>query len=216
MKIIKKYEYKLNEETLEKDIDIFIRDAKKGAYQMDHRYGLEGLKQIKAYFRMIEEEFKKENIQIARVCYKKLMFLLLQSEENYFDYEDIIGKLNFEKFISNYFTCLVKICATEELFRDYLEYLNVKKEYYFEAAEKIITEELSDKDFAQFKELLLVEADKVKKDNYAMQDILTFLLDIAKKKENDEKKFVELAEKFAPVLGYNNIKEFLEDYENDR
>ncbi|MBI2548730.1 hypothetical protein HYW21_05255 [Candidatus Woesearchaeota archaeon] len=212
MKITKKYEYKLSEKTLEKDIDTFIRDTQKGAYQMDHRYGQEGLKQIKAYFRMIEEELKKENIQIARACYKKLMFLLLQSKENYFDYEDIVGKLNFERFISNYFTCLVKICAIEELFREYLEYLNVKEDYYFEAAEKTIIEELSDKDFVQLKELLLVEADKVKKDNYAMHDILTFLLDITKKKDKDEEKFMRLAEKFSPVLGYNNIKEFLEDY----
>ena len=77
MKIIKKYNYKLTEETLEEDIDKFTRDVKKGAYQMDHRYGQEGLKLIKAYFRMIEEEFKKGNFEISRISYKKLMFLLL-------------------------------------------------------------------------------------------------------------------------------------------
>lgn len=33
MKIIKKYAYKLTEETLDKDIDQFIQDAKKGGYQ---------------------------------------------------------------------------------------------------------------------------------------------------------------------------------------
>ena len=65
MKIIKTYA--LSENTLKKDIDKFIRDAKKGAYQYDYKYGLEGLKLIKAYFRMIEEEFKKENYAVARI-----------------------------------------------------------------------------------------------------------------------------------------------------
>ncbi len=106
MKIIKTYSYALSEETLEKDIDKFICNAKKGAYQFDYKYGQEGLKTLKAYFRMIEDEFKKQNYVVARVCYKKLMFLLLQTDYNYFDYEDIVGKLNFEKFISNCFTCL--------------------------------------------------------------------------------------------------------------
>ena len=56
MKITKTYS--LSEKTLEKDIGKFMRDAKKGAYQYDYKYGQEGLKLIKAYFRMIEEEFK--------------------------------------------------------------------------------------------------------------------------------------------------------------
>jgi len=59
VKVIKKYA--LSEETLEKDIDKFIVDAKNGAYHYDYRYGQEGLKLIKAYFRMIEEEFKRQN-----------------------------------------------------------------------------------------------------------------------------------------------------------
>lgn len=57
MKIIKTYT--LSEKTLEKDIDKFIRDAKNGKYQYDYKDGQEGLKILKAYFRMIEQELKK-------------------------------------------------------------------------------------------------------------------------------------------------------------
>ena len=212
MKIIKRYDYKLTEETLNKDIDQFIRDAKKGMYQMDHKYEQEGLKLIKAYFRMIEEEFKKGDFKIPRECYKKLMFLLLQTEYNYFDYEDIVGKLNFEKFITYYFTCLIKLCTIEELFKEYVEYLKVKEDYYFGSAETTIMDSLDDKQFATFRKLLEQEAEQVKEKDYAMQDILTFLLDIAKKKEGNEEKFTELAIKFAPVLGYGNLNQFMEDY----
>ena len=215
MKVITKYEYKLTEETLDKDIDKFIKETKQGAYQMDHRYGQEGLRMIKAYFRMIKEEFKKGNFKISKECYKKLMFLLLQNDENYFDYEDIVGRLNFKEYISDYFTCLLKLCTTEELFNKYLEYLKIKEEYYFEGAEKTITEGLKAEQFTQFKKLLEQKAEDIKHEDYAMHDILTFLLDIAKKKEKDEKRFIELALKFAPVFGYGDLKQFLEDYEDE-
>ncbi|MFH1711199.1 MAG: hypothetical protein ABH840_02720 [Nanoarchaeota archaeon] len=216
MKIIKKYEYKLTEETLDKDIDKFIKEAKNGSYQMDHRYGQEGLKIIKAYFRIIKEEFKKGNFEISKECYKKMMFLLLQSEYNYFDYEDIVGRLNFKEYITNYFTCLIKLCTVEELFNEYMGYLKVKEDYYFEETEKTIMEGLDEKQFSQFKILLEQKAEGIKHDDYAMHDILTFLLDIAKKKEHNEERFIQLAMKFAPVLGYGDLKQFLKDYEDDR
>ena len=52
MKIIKKYEYKLSEETLDKDIEQFIKETRKGAYTQDYKYGMEGLKIIKQYFKL--------------------------------------------------------------------------------------------------------------------------------------------------------------------
>ena len=112
MKITKSYS--LSEETLEKDIDKFIRIAKKGVYQYDYKYGQEGLKLIKAYFRMIEDEFKKQNFQVTKVCYKKLLFFLLQREYNYFNYEDIMSKFNSEKIVVKYFISLVKTCSVDE------------------------------------------------------------------------------------------------------
>ena len=144
------------------------------------------------------------------------MFLLLQNEENYFDYEDIVGRLNFKEYITNYFTCLIKLCTVEELFNEYMEYLKVKEDYYFPEAEKTILECLTTEQFAQFRILLEQKAKEIKHDDYAMQDILTFLLDIARKKEHNEEKFKELSMKFAPILGYGDLKQFLEDYEDDR
>ena len=44
MKIIKSYV--LSEKTLEKDIDKFIRDSKKGVYQYDYKCGIDGLVSI--------------------------------------------------------------------------------------------------------------------------------------------------------------------------
>src|SRR3989344_925490 len=175
MKIIK--QYRLSEENLEKDIDNFIRDAKNGEYHYDYKYCQEGLKLIKAYFRMIEEEFKKQNYQIARACYKKLMFLLLQSEYNYFNYEDIVGKLNFDKFLANYFVCLIKHGNIEELFTEYLEYLKIKEDYYFEPVHKTILTNLSEENLKIFVDIVEKEAESIKEEDYAMYDLIYFLLD---------------------------------------
>jgi len=200
MKIVKTYAYQLSEKTLEKDIDKFIRDAKKGAYQFDYKYGQEGLKTIKAYFRMIEEEFKKQNYAVARICYKKLMFLLLQIKYNYFDYEDIVGKLNFEKFLTNYFICLIKLCSIEELFREYSEYLKIKEEYYFESVHKTLFTNLSEDDLKHLTTLVEREAENVKEKDYALHDYIYFLLDLAKFR-NDRNTYNQLCEKYKKVVG---------------
>src|SRR3989338_1950219 len=193
MKIKKTYEYALSKESLEKDIDQFIREAKNGAYQFDYKYEMEGLKIIKAYFRMIEDEFKKQNFEVARACYKKLMFLLLQCDCNYFDYEDIVGKLNFDKFIVNYFTCIINLCSVEELFSEYLQYLNVKKEYGFESAHETLISLLSKDKLAKFKSLVEKNAENVKEKDYALYDCIYFLLDLAKFNK-DKKQYNEICD----------------------
>lgn len=217
MKIIKKYEYKLTEKNLDKDIDQFIKEARRGAYTWDYKHGMEGLRIIKQYFKLIQQEFENDNFEICKSCYKKLLFLLFEEgyKYSYFGYEDIIGrsKLHFNKIIKNYFFCLIKLHSVNDLFGEYLEYLKAKQDYYFEAAEKIIIEELNEKDFSTFKSLLLQKSEVIGKDNYELHDILTFLLDIAKEKEKDDKKFIELAEKFTPILGYEDVNQFMEDYE---
>ena len=209
MKVVKTYSYALTEGTLEKDLDKFIRDTKNGAYQFDYKYGQEGLKLIKAYFRLIEEEFKKQNYSVARACYKKLMFLLLQNEYNYFDYDDIVGKLNFEKFIGNYFICLIKLCTIEELFNEYVEYLKIKEDYYFESADKTILAELSEQNKREF--LIFVEkaAEKTKNDDYAMHDLIHLLLSIPKSK-GDRATYNQLCEKYEKILG----EDLKEDFES--
>ena len=207
MKIVKTYDYQLSENTLEKDIDKFIRYAKKGAYQFDYRYGQEGLKIIKAYFRMIEDGFKKQNYAVARICYKKLFFLLLQIEYNYFDYEDIVGKLNFEKFIANYFICLIKLCSIEELFRGYSEYLKLKEEYYFESAHKTLFANLSEDILKNFTTLVEKEAEKVKEKDYALYDYVYFLLDLAKFRK-DRNSYNLLCEKYEKIVGEEQKEAF--------
>lgn len=207
MKIVKTYTYELSEKTLEEDIDHFIRDAKKGAYQFDYKYGHEGLKIIKAYFRMIEDEFKKENYTVARICYKKLMFLLLQCEYNYFDYEDIVGKLNFEKFLANYFICLIKLCSAEELFREYLEYLRIKKEYGFESVHQTLFKHISENNLNSFTRLVEKEAETVKEKDYALYDLIYFLLDLAKFRK-DKNTYNQLCEKYKRLVGEEQKEAF--------
>ncbi|MBI5073180.1 hypothetical protein HZA99_05145 [Candidatus Woesearchaeota archaeon] len=197
MKIIKTY--KLSEQNLEKDIDQFIRNAKTGEYQYDYKYGMEGLKLIKAYFRMIEEEYKKQNYQIARACYKKMMFLLLQSEYNYFNYEDIVGKLNFEKFLANYFICLIKQCNVEELFMEYLEYLKIKEDYYFESVHETIFANLGGESLAFFVNLVEKKAETIKEEDYAMHDLIYFLIDLAKSKK-DKAGIDQLCSKYPQIV----------------
>jgi hypothetical protein len=219
MRIIKKYEYKLTEDSLDKDIGKFIKEAQSGAYTWDYKCGMEGLRIIKQYFKLIQQEFNNGNFELCKICYKKLLYLLFEEgyENSYFGYEDIIGrsKLDFDKIVRQYFICLIKLHSVDELFNEFIEYLKKKQDYYFESAEKTIMEELGDEDFAKFKEMLLLEAEKIGKKDYAMHDVLNFLIDIAKKKEKDKKKFLELVERFAPVLGYDNVKQFLEDYEDE-
>ncbi len=205
MKITKTYS--LSEKTLEKDIDKFIRNAKKGAYQYDYKYGQEGLKFIKAYFRLIEEEFKKQNFEVTRVCYKKLLFFLLQRDYDYFNYEDIMSKFNSEKIVGFYFICLVKTCNVDELLNEYLEYLRIKEDYYFKSAEKTILDELSSEDKTKFVESVQKESENVKEEDYAMHDLIYFQLDLAKEGK-DRKKYNQLCEKFIKIVGPEQKEEF--------
>ena len=205
MKISKNYS--LSEKTLEKDIDKFIRDAKKGVYQYDYKYGQEGLKLIKAYFRMIEEEFKKQNFQVVRACYKRLLFFLLQRDYEYFNYEDIMSKFNSEKIVGFYFTSLVKTCSVDELFKEYLDYLKIKEDSYFKSADEIMLNELSSEDKLKFVRLVEKESENIKENDYAMHDLIYFQLDLAKEVK-DRKKYDLLCEKFMKIVGSEQKEEF--------
>ena len=201
MKIIK--QYKLSGETLEKDIDKFIPDAQNGAYHYDYKYGREGLKLLKAYFRMIEDEFKKQNYVDCQKCYKKLMFLLLDSEYNYFDYEDIVGKFNFEKIVTNYFLCLINTFSVEDLFKEYIEFIKKSEDYEFDSTHKTILSNLNEKQLDQFKELAEKEAENIKKGDYALYDVIYFLLDFAKLK--DKNQYNNFFEKYKNILDEEDV-----------
>lgn len=207
MKIIKTCSYALSEKTLELDIGKFILAAEGGDYQMDHRYGQEGLKIIKAYFRMIQEEFSNGNYAVSRMCYKKLMFLLLQSKYNYFDYEDIVGKLNFKKLIENYFICLAKLCNIDELFKEYTEYLKVSDDYYFESADRTIITQLPEASLSQFASKIQKEAENIKEDDYAMHGLIYFLLSLAKYKK-DKEAYYAICDKYKHIIDEEQKEEF--------
>jgi len=204
MKIIRSYA--LSEKTIQKDIDKFMRDAKRGAYQYDYKYGQEGLKMLKAYFRMIEEEFKKQNYQVARECYKKLLLFLLQRDYDYFNYEDIMSKFNAEKIVGNYFTCLIRLCTVQQLYTEFLEYLKVKEDYFFETVENTILN-LPDDKLNTFLSLVRKDAEKVTESDYALHDLIYFLLAYAKRAKN-KKEYFALCERYAQIIGEEQKEEY--------
>ena len=199
MKVIKTY---VLEKPLDKDIQDFIRDAKAGCYQWDQKYGGEGLKIIRHYFKFIQKEFDQENYALARTAYKKLIFLLCDTSEfDYFNYEDIVdrSKLNFEKIVGNYFTCLVKLCSVRELFDEYFEYVKAKGEYYFETAEKTIINQLDKEKFRKFESTVYKKAKTLTKKDYYESDLIYFLFYLAKKR-NDRKKYNDLCDEFSECI----------------
>lgn len=205
MKVIKTYV--LSEKTLEEDIDKFIKEAKRGYYQYDYKYGQDGLKSLKAYFRMIEDEFKKQNYSDCRICYQKILFFFLQKEYDYFNYEDILSKFNTEKIVGNYFTSLIKTCSVEELFKEYLEYLRAKEDYYFKSAHQTILSQLSEKDCHAFMELVKKESETVGEKDYAHHDLISLQLDLAKERK-DKNAYYELCEKYDKIVEEEQKEEF--------
>lgn len=143
MKITKvvKYNYKLTEENLEKDIDKFIGYSKAGEFQMDRHYGYEGLKIIKQYFKLIQEKFNKGNFNECKKCYEKLVLFCFYAsgENNLFDYEDLLAKItkDFDVYIKNYFICLIKTCSTEELAESLSRYIQALDTYGFDSDKEI-------------------------------------------------------------------------------
>ena len=200
MKIIKTY---VLEKPLDKDVAGFIRDAKAGCYQWDQKYGGEGLKMIRHYFKFIQKEFDQENYALARTVYKKLIFMLCDTSKfDYFNYTDIIdiGRLNFEKITGNYFTCLIKLCTVKELFEEYCEYVKAKEEYYFEAADKTIVDQLDKKSFRTFERMVYKKAKTLTKKDYYEMDLIYFLLYLARRGK-DREKWNELCDEFGDCIG---------------
>ena len=214
MKIVKTYV--LSEKTLDKDIDKFIRDAKEGAYSYDYKYGMDGLKIIKQYFKLIQIEFDNNNYEICRNGYRKLLFFLFTQyyESNYFDYEDIFhrARLDVEKLAKNYFFCLIKLCDVRELFKEYLAFLDMNQNYDLAYVEQNIKEDLIEKEFKIFERLLIAEAEKVKPKDYGRQGMIYFILEETKK-NRDKSKYIEFSNKFEKTLGCDK-SELIKDYDN--
>lgn len=201
MKIIKTYA--LSEKTLSKDIDKFIKDAKKGAYQYDYKHDQEGLKILKAYFRMIEQEVKKANYSEAIDAYEKLFAFLFQRDYDYFNYEDIIGKFTMEKYVGNYFYALIQ--NKEDVFKKYLEYLKLTDEYYFESAFQTINVNLSEQELREFIEEVEERLKTVQTGEYCYYELADNLVNYYKHK--DQTKYAELKEKYKDFVEEEDAKE---------
>ena len=203
MKLTKtvKYHYTLTEETLEKDIESFIKEARKGRYSWDYKYNSEGLKIIKQYFRILEEKFKNKEYEECKICYEKLIIFLFDAsrgdDKSDFGYEDLISKISdeFDNYISNYFICLVKNCETEELAEKVSLYASKLKDYGFDSDVKILVENLDKLQLDNLETRILIKTEGITKKDDAKKDILFFLLSIVKERKQKEK-YLELCNRF--------------------
>jgi hypothetical protein len=196
MKIIKTYA--LSEKTLEKDIDKFIREAKKGCFSYDNKYGREGLKMLKAYFRIIEEELQKQNYSECRICYRKILYLIIPREYDYFNYSDILEKFNAEKVVGNYFECLVKTCKVEELFKEWGDFLKLDEDLNFDSISLALFSGLSYSNLDKFKGLVQKAMIGLSKD-YNPYNYVFFLLDYAKHRK-DKKEYFRLCDEYDELI----------------
>jgi len=217
IKKVVKYNYELTEETLEKDIDKFIENAKKGDYHMDKMYGNEGLKIIKQYLKILNEKFKNNEFMECNDCYHKLIpFLLVSSsaEGDLFDYNDMLAMLSrdFDDYVNNYFICLVKTCKMDELADKVSEYASNLNDYGFDSDKEILLNNLNKEQLNQLEEKMLAKTMDMKKKDMAKHEIIYFLMDLAQT-QNNKSKYLILCEKFKGVLPDKEIEYIKKDYE---
>ena|SRR3989344_6322944 len=185
MRITKKYEYKLTEESLSEDMDKFFEEARNGDYQFDHRYGLEGLRIIKQYLKLLNKEFEEKNYGLCIECYKKLLLFLFEasSENNYFDYEDLLArtKLNFNEIVGRYIYLLIKNLSLNSFFEEYLIFVKGMEDYGFESINETILNELDEESLLKLEELLINKLKGFDKEESWMYELIYLLLEIYKK-----------------------------------
>ncbi|MFW5847133.1 MAG: hypothetical protein ACOCUU_03170, partial [Nanoarchaeota archaeon] len=189
MKVTKtvKYNYKLTEENLEKDIDRFIEEARKGFFNWDRKQGSLGLKIIKQYFKLLEKKFNNKEYEECKICYEKLILFLIDSSigiDNVdLGYEDLLWQVdkNFDRFIKNYFICLVKTCEINELTEHIADYaIRIERAGYgFDSDMKILIEELNEQTLKNLEQRLLVKTEGMTKKDEDKIDIIYFLMEMA-------------------------------------
>jgi len=216
MKLIKTIKYQLTEETLEKDIDNFIKKAKKGDYHMDKMYQNEGLKIIKQYLKILNEKFRNNELEECNACYHKLIpFLLVASEgdTDLFDYNDLLAKLSsdFDLIVKNYFTCLVKTCDINELAEKVSEYTYSLDLYGFDSDKEVLLNNLSNKQLNELQEKMLVKTVGMTKKDKDKHKIIYFLMSIAEVKK-DKEKYLLLCKRFENILKEEDLECLKEEY----
>lgn len=221
MKITKtvKYNYKLTEETLEKDIDGFISEANNGDFHMDRHYNSEGLKIIKQYFKMLKEKFDKNEFDECKVCYEKLILFCIDASganncNNLFNYEDLLAKITkeFDDYVKNYFVCLVKTCSIDELSEKVSKYASHLDIYGFDSDKEVLLNSLSKEQLNQLEEKMLEETIGMDKKNHDKQDIVYFLMNMAEVQE-DKEKYLRLCERFRGILTEKEFESLKGQYE---
>ncbi len=219
MKLIKTINYKLTEETLEKDIDKFIESAKKGDYHMDKMYGNEGLKIIKQYLKILGEKFKKDELEECKNCYHKLMPFLLKAstgDTDLFDYNDLLAKIssNFDNYIKNYFICLIKACNINELADKVSEYASSLDIYGFDSDKEVLLNNLSKEQLNELEEKMLYKTQGMAKKDKDKHEIVYFLMSITEVQE-DKEKYLKLCERFKGILTDKEFEYLKSEYEEN-
>lgn len=220
MKVTKsvKYNYKLTEETIEKDIDSFIQIARRGYYGWDHKEGNEGLRIIKQYFRLIQAKLDKNEFEECKNCYKKLILFLFDAstgrDEANFGYEDLLARISsdFDKFIKNYFICLVKTCNIEQLADECSEYAARLKEYGFDSDIEVLKKNLDKPSLERLTNLMLSRTEGMTKKDENKHDIIYFIMNFVQE-QRDKKKYLELCNRFKGILKDEEVEFMVGEYD---
>ncbi|MBI2629854.1 hypothetical protein HYW76_02020 [Candidatus Pacearchaeota archaeon] len=219
IKKIVKYNYELEGDNLEEDIDKFIEKAKSGDYHMDKMYENEGLKIIKQYLKILDEKFKNNELEECKRCYHKLMsFLLIASngETDLFDYNDLLAKLSkdFDDYIKNYFICLVKTCNIDELADKISEYAPSLDVYGFDSDKEVLFENLTKEKLNEVEQKMLSKTTGMTEKDKDKHEIIYFLMSISEAQE-DKEKYLKLCERFRGVLKDSEVNYMREEYEDE-
>ncbi len=219
MKLTKtvKYHYQITEKTLEKDIGKFIDEARKGRHSWDYKYGSEGLKIIKQYFRILQEKFINGEFGECKLCYEKLILFCIDAscgkDEADFGYEDLLAKISrdFDNFIKNYFICLVKTCSIDELAERMSTYIPHLDIYGFDSDKKILLDSLGEAQLVQLEEKVLKRASEMTKKDQDKQDLIYFFMELWRTRQ-DKEKYLKLCERFKGILSNREYEELKEEY----
>jgi len=212
-----KYNYKLTEETLEKDIDKFILLARKGNFSWDSKLDREGLRLIKGYFKILKDKLNEKEYEECKNCYEKLILFLFDAsrgdDKADFGYEDLLATIsnNFDYIIKDYFICLIKTCDIPRLADRVSNYASKLKDYGFYSDKEILLNSLKKEELARLEELMLIKIENMTKKEEDKQEILYFLLSLAEVQENKEK-YMRLCERFRGVIEDSEVDELKEEY----
>ena len=161
---------------------------------------------------------RNKEYQECKICYEKFIIFLFDAsrgdDEADFGYEDLIAKAtdDFDKYIKNYFVCLVKTCEIEELAERVSLYTSKLKDYGFESDIKTLVENLDKLQLDNLETRMLIKTEGMTKKDDTKKDILFFLLGIVKERKQKEK-YLELCNRFIGILDKETMDYLIEEYD---